>query len=105
MLSQRHPISGFWLWTGKRAGLLPKLVGTVLFCGMFSRFFCMKGSMQMVSKCQMSVMFSFFVAAAGVIAGGFLVMACGTFMVLHRFSLMVNGFFGHRSEGLNLETQ
>jgi hypothetical protein len=105
MLSQRHPIRRFRLWTVKRAKLLPKLVGTVICCGIFSRFFCMIGSMQMVSKCEMGVMSSFFVAAAGVIAGGFLVMACGTFMVLRRFSMMVYGFLGHRLEGLNLETQ
>jgi hypothetical protein len=34
-----------------------------------------------------------------VIAGGFLVMASGTSMVLHRFSMMVYGFLGHRFGG------
>ena len=87
------------MWTGKRTKSLAKLVGTVRSCGIFSRFFRMIGGMQVVSECEMGVMFSFFVAAAGVIAGGFLVMASGTFMVLHRFPMMVYGFLGHRFGG------
>ena len=35
----------------------------------------MIGSMQVVSECEMGVMSSFFVAAAGVMVGRFLVMA------------------------------
>jgi len=35
----------------------------------------------------------------------FFVMVCGMFLVLHRFSMMVYGLFGHRFEGLDLETQ
>ncbi|HEX6565402.1 MAG TPA: hypothetical protein VF020_14015 [Chthoniobacterales bacterium] len=41
-------------------------------------------------------MSSLFLAAAGVMVGGFFVMACGTFMVLRHFSIMVYGFLGHR---------
>ena len=53
----------------------------------------------MVSECEMRVMSNLFVAAAGVMVGGFFVMACGTFMVLRRFSIMVYGFLGHRFGG------
>ena len=87
--------------TGKRTKSLAKLVGTVRSCGIFSRFFRMIGGMQVVSECEMGVMFSFFVAAAGVIAGGFLVMACGTFMVLRRFSMMVYDLLGHPLGGFS----
>ena len=53
----------------------------------------------MVSECEMGVMCSLFVAAAGVMVGRFFVMACGMFVVLRRFSMMVYGFLGHRFEG------
>ena len=49
----------------------------------------------MVSECQMGVMSGLFVAAAGVMIGRFVVMACGLFMVLGRFSMMVYGFLAH----------
>jgi hypothetical protein len=55
--------------------------------------------MQVVSECEMRVMSSLFVAAADVMVGGFFVMACGMFMVLRRFSVMVYGFLGHRFGG------
>jgi len=53
----------------------------------------------------MGVMSSFFVATAGVMVSRFVVMACGMFPVLRRFSSMVYGLLGHRCGGLNLETQ
>ncbi|MBV8274216.1 MAG: hypothetical protein JO170_02995 [Verrucomicrobia bacterium] len=56
----------------------------------------MISGMEVVSECEMRVMSSLFVAAAGVMVGGFFVMACGTLMVLGRFSIMVYGFVGHR---------
>jgi len=65
----------------------------------------MTGSMQVVSECEMGVMSSLLVAAAGVIVSRFLVMARGKYMVLRRFSMMVYGLMGHRWEGLHLETQ
>ena len=54
----------------------------------------------MVSECEMGVMSSLLVAAAGVMGGGFHVMACSLFMVLGRFSVMVYGFFGNRFAGV-----
>ena len=63
---------------------------------MFSCLFCMIGGMQVVSECEMGVMSSLFVTAAGVMVGRFFVMACGMFMVLRRFSMVVYGFLGHR---------
>jgi hypothetical protein len=56
----------------------------------------MIGSMQVVSECEMSVMSSFFVAAAAVMVSGFLVMTCGMFLVRRRLSMMVYGLLGHR---------
>ncbi len=53
----------------------------------------------MVSECEMGVMSSFFLATAGVMAGGFVVMAYGMFVVLRRFSVMVYGCLGHRFGG------
>jgi hypothetical protein len=55
--------------------------------------------MQVVSECEMGVMSSFFLATAGVMAGGFVAMAYGMFMVLRRFSVMVYGCLGHRFGG------
>jgi hypothetical protein len=71
---------------------------------MLGCFFCMIGGMQVVSEREMGVMPGLFVAAAGVMVGRFFVMACGLFMVLGRFSMMVYRFLGHRWEGLDLET-
>lgn len=65
----------------------------------------MIGSMQVVSECEMGVISSFFVAAAGVMVSRFLVMAYGKCTVLRRFYMMVYGLLGHRGEGLHLETQ
>lgn len=59
----------------------------------------MIGGVQVVSECEMGVMSSLFVAAAGVLVGRCFVMACGLFMVLCRFSMMVHGFLGHRFGG------
>jgi hypothetical protein len=59
----------------------------------------MIGSMQVVSECEMGVMSSFFVAAAGVMVSRFVVMACGKYMVLRCFSMMVYGLSGHRLGG------
>jgi hypothetical protein len=59
----------------------------------------MISGMQVVSECEMGVMSSLFVAAAGVMVGRFFVMECGLFMVLGRFSMMVYGFLGHRLGG------
>jgi hypothetical protein len=55
--------------------------------------------MQVVSKCEMGVMSSFFVAAAGVMVSRLFVVACGKYMVLRRFSMMVYGLMGHRLGG------
>ena len=55
--------------------------------------------MQVVSECEMGVMFSFFVAAAGVMVSRFAVMARRKYMVLRRFSVMVYGLLGHRLGG------
>lgn len=59
----------------------------------------MIGSMQVVSECEMGVMSSFFVAAAGVMVSRFLVMVYGKYPVLRRFYMMVYGLLGHRLGG------
>jgi hypothetical protein len=59
----------------------------------------MISSMQVVSECEMGVMSSFCVAAAGVMISRFLVMAGGKCVVLRRFSMMVYRLFGHRLGG------
>ena len=64
----------------------------------------MIGGVQVVSECEMGVLSSLFVAAAGVMVGRFFAVAYGLFMVLCRFSMMVYGFVGHRFGGFRLET-
>ena len=59
----------------------------------------MIGSVQVVSECEMGVMSSFFVAAAGMMVGRFLVMAYSKYTMLRRFYMMVYGLLGHRSGG------
>ena len=61
----------------------------------------MVGSMQVVSECEMGVMSSFFVATAGVMVSRFVVMACGKYMVLRRFSMMVYDLLGHPLGGFS----
>ena len=61
--------------------------------------------MQVVRQCEVGVMSSFFVAAAGVMVSRFLVMACGLRTMLRCFSMMVYDLLGHRlGRGLASET-
>jgi hypothetical protein len=68
----------------------------VLFGVMLCGFFRMVRGMQVVTMRDVGMMSGLFVATAGMVLGGFFVMAGCMFMVLRRFCMMFCALLAHR---------